>query len=252
MNGSTLVVLDFDGVICDTIDECFVSSWIAYHSLHLKEALRPPARTIRNEFARLRPFVRSGEDFVRIQEILATGARVTDQAGFDALTRQAGKEGRRRFRELFYQARTEMLERDRDGWLALSRIYPHVIVAFAHLPREAPLYVLSTKKREFVEEIVRSEGIQIPFEKILWSDQEPKLATVHRLLQEGGFPQAILVDDQIDYLMANEDRRIRVYLAAWGYVQREWLCEPLKVPVLAPQDLRPLLEEALAPARSTP
>ena len=252
MNGRTLVVLDFDGVICDTIDECFVSSWIAYHSLYRKEALRPPARTIRNEFARLRPFVRSGEDFVRIQEILATGARVTDQTGFDELTRQAGEESRERFREVFYQARTEMLERDRDGWLGLSRIYPHVILAFAHLPREVPLYVLSTKKREFVEEIVRAEGIQIPFEKILWSDREPKLTTVHRLLDEGRYPRAVLVDDQIDYLVANEDPRIRVYLAAWGYVQKEWLCEPLRVPLLAPQDLKPLLEEALAPARSAP
>ncbi len=249
MNGA-LVVLDFDGVICDTIDECFVSSWIAYHSLYLEEAPRAPARTIRRDFARLRPFVRIGEDFVQIQEILATGAAVSDQAGFDELARQTGESRRRRFREVFYQARTEMLERDRDGWLDLSRIYPHVIVAFAHLPREAPLYVLSTKKREFVEEIVRAEGIQIPSDKILWSDREPKLATVRRLRQEGGFSEAILVDDQIAYLVGNQDPQVRVYLASWGYVQKEWLCEPLRVAVLAAQDLKGLLENALMPSHS--
>ena len=36
--------------------------------------------------------------------------------------------------------------------------------------------------------------------------------------------------------------RITVFLATWGYVQSEWLREPLRVPTLTPQGFLSLIQ----------
>jgi hypothetical protein len=60
--------------------------------------------------------------------------------------------------------------------------------------------------------------------------------------------EALLVDDQIDHLLAirRENPRVRLYLAEWGYVRSEWLEDPRGVEVLKPPELAALMQEALA------
>jgi phosphoglycolate phosphatase-like HAD superfamily hydrolase len=246
MSFPTLLVLDFDGVICDSIDECFVSSWIAYHTLYKKTRLAGVPLTTRRDFARLRPFIRAGEDFLLIQEILDTGGSASDQAGFDELARRAGAEKRALFRELFYRARARMLETDKDSWLALNRVYPHMIRAFLRIARSAPVFVLSTKRPGFISEILVSNDIELPVERILLSDREPKLATAERLREADGFEGAILVEDQIDHIRGNENPRVRALLATWGYVKEEWLRPPLAAPLLTPDGFLDLVEREFA------
>ena len=241
MSFSTVLVLDFDGVICDSIDECFAVSWVAYHALFRKDtAASSPAA--RRNFARLRPFIRSGEDFLIIQEVLSTGSAVRDQAEFDELSRRAGAGKRAVFRQLFYAQRSEMLAKDRDSWLALNRVYPHMKKAFGVLGPGAPLYVLSTKEPQFIAEILSANQIEIPRQRILESVSEPKLVTTERLRAEGGFQDAILVEDQVDHLRENRNPHIRGFLAAWGYVQEEWLKAPLVAPVITAEGFLALVE----------
>jgi phosphoglycolate phosphatase-like HAD superfamily hydrolase len=246
MGFHTLLVLDFDGVICDSIDECYAVSWVAYHALFRKDtAASSPAA--RQNFALLRPFIRSGEDFLIIQEILSTGSAARDQAEFDELSRRAGAEKRALFRELFYQERSEMLARDRDSWLALNRVYPHMKKAFRLLERGAPFYVLSTKEPQFIAEILSANHVELTRERILFSDAEPKLAATERLRAEGGFQDAILVEDQVDHLRGNTNPRVRGLLAAWGYVQEEWLKEPLAAPIITAEGFLALVENEFSP-----
>ncbi len=255
MREAPLLVLDFDGVICDSIDECFVSSWAAYHELHLGRPSAAATPDDREGFARLRPFVRSGEDFVLIQEILERGLAVSDQAGFDKVSRDGGMASR--YRELFYRAREEFLKRDRAAWLALNRVYPHVKRALGRLPASAALSVLSTKKPPFIAEILSANGILIPERQIVWSADEPKLSVVGRLLRAAGRDEAVFVEDQVDAIAGNTDLRIRVYLATWGYVKREWLetdgagnSRSVGVPLLTPSGFEQLVQTELAPAGS--
>ena len=247
MSGAPLLVLDFDGVICDSIDECFASSWAAYHELRLGSTGAEPDRATRSAFAGLRPFVRSGEDFVFIQEALARGERVVDQASFDEAARRGGDEKRATYRELFYRARAEFFRRDRPGWLALNRVYPAMKEALSRLPPSAPPFVLSTKKPPFIAEILAANGVAIPEGRIVWSDVEPKLRTVARLRDQAGRREAIFVEDQIDAIERNSDPGIRAYLATWGYVKREWLTGNA-VPLITPEGFRELVDRELGGA----
>ncbi|MGO9409221.1 MAG: HAD family hydrolase [Spirochaetia bacterium] len=254
------LVLDFDGVICDSIDECFASSWIAYFDLYLQRHPAYMPVSLRRDFARLRPLVRGGADFMLIQEILDKGENVTRQSEFDAIARAAGEEKLRLFHELFYRARADLLENDRQSWLAMNRIYPHVAAAFSRLSGGAPVYILSTKKAEFIAEILAAKKIDLPRERIIYSGSEKKLDIVARVGREGGFTEATFVDDQIDHLLCEEAAvpdltrkslpRIRTLLATWGYVKEEWLREPLRVPILTPQAFLALVQREFAGGRT--
>lgn len=253
---SGALVLDFDGVICDSIDECFVSSWTAYFNLYLKRHPAYMPVSLWRDFAHLRPLVRGGADFMLIQEILDKGESVTRQSEFDAVARAAGDRKMKIFHELFYQARSEMLETDRESWLALNRIYPHVASAFSLFQRSAPVFILSTKKPEFIAEILSSRGISMPRERILYSGSERKLKIVEDVGMTGGFTQATFIDDQIDHLLCEDAAppdssrkglpRIRPLLATWGYVKDEWLREPLRVPTVTPRDFLALVRREFA------
>jgi phosphoglycolate phosphatase-like HAD superfamily hydrolase len=245
MSHKTLIVLDFDGVICDSIDECFLSSWIAYHTLFKSDNPSSVPLAARRRFAGLRPFIRTGEDFVLIQEIMDTGAQMRSQEQFDEAMGRAGPEKRALWRGLFYKARTGLLETDKGSWLALNRIYPHVAKAFARLPLEAPLVILSTKKPRFIAEILTAHAIRIPEERIYLADSAPKLVMVERLRREGSFETAILVEDQIDAIRGNTNPLIKGLLATWGYVKPEWLKMLPAADLLTPERFPALLDQEL-------
>ncbi len=242
-----VLILDFDGVICDSIEESFVSSWIAYFNLYLERKPVYMPVSLRKDFARMRPLVRGGEDFMLIQEILEQGAFVSQQAEFDAISRSAGKEKLKVFHDLFYKARAELLAKDRDSWLSMNRIYPHVASAFALLRPGTRVYILSTKKPDFIAEILSAKGISMPLERILYSGSERKMDIVLRIKEECAGREAVFIDDQIDHLAQPEASRgsgggIRVYLATWGYVREDWLKEPLRVPTITPREFLSLVQ----------
>ena len=74
-----LLYLDFDGVVCDSERECFVSSWLTYRQLGGATGGEHISLRARRRFRQMRPLIRSGEDYVVIQQILA---REQAEAGF--------------------------------------------------------------------------------------------------------------------------------------------------------------------------
>jgi phosphoglycolate phosphatase-like HAD superfamily hydrolase len=238
----TLLVLDFDGVICDSVDECLVSSWIAYYQLFLREQPPEVPVSLRAEFARLRPFIRSGEDFLLIQSILKNGIPIPDQEAFDSAARAAGTDTMARYRELFDAARSDLLERDRPFWLSLNRVYPHVQSAFGRLPSEAPVHILSTKRPRYIRETLDAARIRFPADRIHLAPKEAKLPAVEELRAAGAYGKAVFIDDQLDYVAGNTNPLITAYLASWGYVKKEWLAPGSGVPVIGPRELVELVE----------
>ncbi|MBN1835759.1 MAG: HAD family hydrolase [Spirochaetales bacterium] len=242
----SLVFLDFDGVICDSAAECFASSWEACFGRPHTEI--PPAQRDQRmaDFLRLRPYVRSGEDFMICQEILYKGLAVDSQADFDALAADKGAAEMARLRDRFYAARGALLRRDRAYWMRLNSLYPEMA---AHLPQWAGhpgLFILSTKRSEFIAEILASAGIGFPLERILHADKSGKGRRLHQVLNRWNPSSALLVDDQIDHLLAirQTSDRVALYLAAWGYVKPEWL-ESSPVPVVTLAQLPALVTGAL-------
>ncbi len=244
MSSPGIAVLDFDGVICDSIDECLVASFHAYYDLQGKAAPAGGPAARRDSFARLRVFIRSGEDYVLIQQLIDRGIEVGDQGQFDEQMRMAGRQEMARFHELFYSSRSALMARDRDAWLAMNRIYPQARATLqASVGR--PLYILSTKRPQYIHDILGHAGIAVPAAQVLYSGEKRKLPFVEGLRVEGAFARAVFVDDQVDHLLRNPYPRVAVYLASWGYVASEEPARAAGIPVLLPGDLPGLVAGVL-------
>jgi phosphoglycolate phosphatase-like HAD superfamily hydrolase len=243
-----LVFLDFDGVICDSLLETLVSSWRGYYLLLGEEEPSVMPVNLLEQFKMLRPYVRAGEDFILIHELIAGKIAVRSQQDFDGRLAERGEEKIIRYRETFYAARRNILATDREYWIDLNKLYPHVVPCLQRWGCTPSLYVLSTKRAEFIVEILTAKGIPLDPRKVLSCEAREKKDTILHTLTEQGKERALFIDDQIDHLASSSSRdpRITGCLASWGYVQQQWLKDPRGVEVLDPDQLagrlRPWLE----------
>ena len=233
-----ILFLDFDGVICDSLRECLVVSWIAYHHHFRKSRPDRVAVGLRAKFADMRCLIRSGEDYLLIQHLIAHSEEVTAQRDFDRQAERIGSDTMHRFQELFYAARSELLESDRQYWLRLNRIYTHMLDGMRDLSDSAPVFIISTKRIAYIDELLRAHGIGFDVARIIYSGASRKLSIISSVLDASACPQALFVDDQIDHFADNKDQRIDCRLATWGFVKPQWLQQ---AETIAPDKMRRLL-----------
>jgi phosphoglycolate phosphatase-like HAD superfamily hydrolase len=212
-----LLFLDFDGVICDSIEECFSSSAIAFYKLMKGEAQPDFDAAYRKSYRAHRPFVRNGEDYLLIHELLSRGAPCSTQADYDRAREAAGKAKLERYLELFTQARRDLVANRRAYWISLNPVYPFMCALLPALGADSGAYILSTKKKEFIVEILASCGVEWWSERIISMQDSPKLGAIKKLLDDSGAARAAFIDDQIEHLTGAADPRIDRYLALWGY-----------------------------------
>lgn len=240
--------LDFDGVVCDSLPECFISSRRAYHE-HLKGESLPPATAREKElFHRYRPFIRNGEDYLLLHDLIARGVEVHVQEDLDREIASRGRETMDRYGRLFYRAREEFLREDREFWLELNPLFPGMGEILEKVLGHPKFYILSTKKAEFILEILAHHRIPWREDRVIFSGPRPKGEVIRDLLAREGGGEAVFVDDQLDHLLtAGKMGGIRTYLASWGYVKPRWL-ENGEVPALDREGLAELVEPFRFPA----
>jgi len=233
--------LDFDGVLCDSIPECFVSSSRAYYELHLGETIRSVSLRDKALFYSLRPFIRTGEDFVLIQDIMRRKAAIGSQEDFDREIELAGEETMTRYRRLIYQVREDFLKNDKEFWLDLNPLFPGMAKLLARELNNKNVFILSTKKPPFIREILMKSGIDWSIERILDPMEKTKKEVMESLMD--GNDEAAFVDDQLDTLLiAAGGKNIRGRLATWGYVKEPWLKQKT-IPLLRMDQLGGLIRE---------
>ena len=239
MSSASLLCLDFDGVICDSVLECLVSSWVAYHGDNGQDRVSMDSLSValRASFTALRPFIRSGEDYVLIQDLLAREQTVKHQAEFDRNIAAAGFSKMAEYKQRFYAARESLLATRRDYWFSLNRLYPHMAILLARYSALANMHIVSTKRSDFILEILRHNGIEYDASRVHYAAIAPKLEIVGRLINSLRAGGAIFVDDQIDHLVGSRHPAIEPRLASWGYVKDEWLSDSKGVLVVNPGEM---------------
>ena len=223
MDKNTLLFLDFDGVICDSIDETIVSSWLAYYKYLVKKIPVFMYCDYKQRFMQLRPFIRSGEDYLVIQDIIANNMDIKNQKQFDRLLTLRGEKVLQNYKDVFYQARTEIFTNHNKLWLSLNTLYPHMHEVVAKSTSGDNVYILSMKKSEFISQILQAHNLKFSPTRIIYAGQEEKLSIISRMLELKKKQYAILIDDQISHFVPNPDSRIKTFLADWGYIKQAWL-----------------------------
>jgi len=209
--------LDFDGVICDSVNECFVSSWIAFHDRYRGDS--PVAVPLEDyaEFRRMRPFIRAGQDFLLLHELICEKLTVGNQTEFDAAADRAGQEKLATFDSLLYTVRDELVAEDLDFWLPLNKPYGCLAGSLRAVAHNPEVWIVSTKRSEFIARILRYWQIDWDESRIVLPVRMTKIDTIKSIMRQHDYSTGIFVDDQQDHLQREPGSGIDCRLAEWAY-----------------------------------
>jgi phosphoglycolate phosphatase-like HAD superfamily hydrolase len=224
------LALDFDGVISDSIREAFEVALSTY--ARVRPSARLAAAAARPEperqaalfaaFLALVPLGNRAEDFGVALEALEVGAKLPDQAAYDAFRDGLGPAWLQRFHERFYEERAAFAARDRERWLARMAPYPGFAALLRRRAGDAVLAIATAKDRSSVLELLRAHGLADLFDPRWILDKEAgvsKRAHLERLASGLGLPfkEITFLDDKVNHLETVAPLGVRCALAAWGY-----------------------------------
>ena len=228
-NSKIHLALDFDGVIADSINECLVVSYNAFGKFIGKNSRIFSIDKIEEnrviESRRLRNFIRSGEDYVYIQLALQENALIRNQQEFDDF---CGKyaELREQFFNMFYNEREQFSTDNFQNWIKLNPLYEGFELFLKYYQFKKQLYIISTKKIEFIQRILEAGEIDLINENMFHaSSNRPKKMIIKELLESRGVgPEKFyFIDDQIDTLIKVKETEVNCLFAKWGYNNPEQL-----------------------------
>ena len=219
-----LLALDFDGVICDGMQEYFESAWGAYRRLRPAASSRPPAGLF-EQFARLRPIVETGWEMPTLLHAVLGGAGEAEILASwrpDAWLANLGAT-RETAAAALDHTRDEWIARDESSWLAAHRFYPGMIERLrALVGGPIQVYVITTKGGRFAQKLLERQGVALAPSQVYGKEaRRPKRAILRELSGGGDGAGIWFVEDRLPTLRDVKAEpalaRAGLFLAAWGY-----------------------------------
>jgi len=245
-----MFITDFDGVLCDSVQECLLVTYNAYHRLHAASSprslnLEEIDRATREQFRKLRSYLRGVEDFIPIFSAIAEQLPITNQKEFDAL-RSSHQDHLLTYQQAFYAERDYLLHHEKGLWLSLNPLFDGIREALRQCASFEQIQILTTKRQEDVLEIFQYQGIPFPTDHVTYIKAAGKSQKLLELLQtnNAALPESVYVEDQVDFLIEAQKHRIGSYLVEWGYVSDEQkaLARRHAIPIIGVEKFSNLLE----------
>ncbi|NJM58039.1 MAG: HAD family hydrolase [Synechococcales cyanobacterium RU_4_20] len=236
-----LLVLDFDGVICDGLREYWQTAWRAYArcwGVDEDETVEPMG--LEDRFRKLRPVIETGWEMPVLVAALVQGVGDAEiLENWPILVRQIAEAAQKQPQELVAQVdgeRDRQIQTQLEAWLALHHFYPGVLDLISRVQRSATqLYIVSTKEGRFIRQLLAQGGVELAPEQIIGKEiRQPKYQTLRDL--QGNFnrnlishpqgqaaaqPSLWFIEDRLPALQAVQVQadlqEVRLFLADWGY-----------------------------------
>jgi len=213
----TVICLDFDGVVINSIDECYETSWRAYAKWKGVPATPDPDRAA--FFGRVRKHVRPAGQYWVLHHAYDAGLTGLDEVAFGRLVEQHAATIRT-FEPLFFGERNAQRAADLSGWLALNPPYDGAREGIRSLMERGLLYIVTTKDGESVRLLMDHFGIGFDPDRIHGKERhENKAEAIRAISQETRVdPDEILfLDDHPDHLKDVAVTGAECVWASWGY-----------------------------------
>ncbi|MBC6475468.1 MAG: HAD family hydrolase [Hormoscilla sp. GM102CHS1] len=239
----TILALDFDGVLCDGLQEYFLTTWRTYCQVWQPASQDPPDR-IALVFYRLRPVIETGWEMPLLLRAILQGVPEEEiLLGWLAIAQQLLKTENLQAAELgplLDKQRDRWISTDLAGWLGYHRFYPGVVERVRSL-FESPVepVIITTKEERFVRKLLQQQGIEFSQGKIYGKGcKRPKYEILREL---GGAVENIwFIEDRLKTLQLVQQQpdleQVRLYLADWGYntsSERESVCNQERIKLLS-------------------
>jgi len=229
MNKQKIIVFDFDGVVCDSTDECMVTSWNAWERWQLRDNFRCTLSEFTEEdklsFRKVRPRVRGAGEYYILRRAFSEGIEITNQKIYDKLEGQ-WKENIEPFKVVFFEARERLRRDDVDSWIDLHPVFDGVIEVMKILNSQDRLYIATLKDAKSVKLILKKQGLTIKKDRLFDQAQiTSKLQALDKIKEQIGCDKKdmIFIDDNVTHLLGPKNSEYTVYLTAWGEILDEYL-----------------------------
>jgi phosphoglycolate phosphatase-like HAD superfamily hydrolase len=216
-----IVALDFDGVICDGLDECLFVSWLSFADRVEPSdgisLLDPIPASFKDHFARCRNFVRHSGHFI---VPFLFDATFETQADFDAAYRTVDTGTLEAFLRRFEACRQRLREDQPEQWLALHSLYPGVRSALQ--AARVPLFIVTAKDTASVLAILEAAGVPLGEDRI-YGGVTAKLAAFDDIVRRSGCgPDRLAIyDDNVLNVTEARGAGFNAVWATWGYSSPE-------------------------------
>ena len=243
-----IFVLDVDGVIVDSTEECMIIAWNAYHKyLGVENNINSPENADKEyakKFRSIRNYIRSMDEYLSVFH--AKHEEIKSQNDFERIVSSLNYDDRIRYSKYFISARNKFKKDNKIKWLGLHKFYPGIKKFLMNVNDKYPLYIVTGKDRESVMDFLEMFSVNIPNSHIYDRNAaKNKLAALKQIaLKENVIhSEIIFVDDNVTHLLSPMAQGFRVYLAGWGYGLPEHfqIAKDCNVPVVSVDDMIALL-----------
>jgi len=265
---SSLLALDFDGCIADSVIEALFVTYSAYRRYVNPDTMifsnREPRVTSFSQlvndypaqvaaFRRARPYIKDASDYAAILAALERNHVPASAEDLTAIKATLPADTLKTYYDAFYAIRTQTKTHNFEAWWRLTPPFP-CIHDLRRLTREYHTLIVTTNSRESIEDLLQPEYLDLairPDDIIDLHIHTDKRIQMDHVVHEYhvDYRDIHFVDDNLSHLTATRARGVNVYLAGWGYCTQDQITEAdteLNIPVLTTETAYATLSAALA------
>lgn len=234
-----ILILDFDGVICDSTDECIVTAWNAWMT---HSGWRRSVRTVsevpepyRSGLRHMRSFVRTpGEYFVLIDTLRHNDSILSEEDYQRLLVFYAQQI--QPFGALFLEARKRLRLEDEAHWVSLHQVYPGIEESLHRVWGTFLPFIVSSKDRASISVFFERFDVPLRNDQIFDQQATDKLAVIRTIAshRRRTLSDTVVIDDNVHHLIPVQEAGAHAMMAGWGYHTDEQieLAETHRVPIV--------------------
>jgi FMN phosphatase YigB (HAD superfamily) len=244
-----VILLDFDGVIFDSVDECLLTSYNAFleHQNNLKSILtklEDIPLNVKSEFLRTRQYVREPNGYFVLHKMMSESKEINGYESFNERFKYFRNllEG---YDDTFYSIREKLRRNYEQYWLSLHKVYPWVKKGWTELGKIFDCQIVSNKDSRSIKLLMNSEGMVINENKIYGKEFgfDKRLIIKDILGKLSGKKASVsFVDDNYFNLFEAKEFKVSLFFANWGYGRLPDSAND-SVSVLDPSDFISILKE---------
>jgi phosphoglycolate phosphatase-like HAD superfamily hydrolase len=246
---TSILVMDFDGVLCDSTEECVVTAWNAWQAWQagqasdtgqfVREAKQVP-EPFRSSLRTHRNYVRTAGEYLILIEAARTHRQIGSLAEYDRLFAEF-RSKLSPYSDAFFNARDRLRRDDPSHWLNLHSIYTGIPEGLHRLWAAFECFVVTGKDRESVQTFFDRFDLPIETSRVYDKDvAHDKLSAIRMIAENLRKPlnSSIFLDDNIHHLLPPQEAGCRVFMAGWGYHTGEQIELAIRrsIPILQLED----------------
>lgn len=235
------VVFDFDGVIVDSVNECYIVATNAWKLMGRKNIINERI------FRQARPYAHFADNFYAVLTLISQDKKVTEKAIEKIL---AADDRYKEFHKIFFQERERMKKQGMEEWLKLHSAYPGIVDAIKELSAKYNIFIASAKDKLSIMHLLQSFGLDIDEAHIISKEfTTNKAEQLKHLSAKTKIPieKMLFIEDYLDNALLVRTTGAKIALVSWGYSTLEQLEKAKKegVPIIKPLKIAEQIEKLL-------